>query len=359
MSKITDNIISWNGKLIEKSEMEKFCKQRKMITWYISEKCNFKCHYCGVWRTKQNHLLPIDIEKLTDGLNALEGEWIIYISGGEPFLEKNFVDICKVITQKHFLAFSSNFSTPNVYDFADQIDPKRCLFINASVHIVEREKTENGLNSYIEKLLYLQNKGFNVIAAYVAYPELFDRINNDFELLKSKGILKVKAKIFMGDYNFQSYPLSLNQEQKNILKTLDADYPEFDIMNNQYNFHGLSCNAGLSSFAMDRDGNLNRCSSVSKEHGNLFYKKILVDKKPLPCPKTKYLCIHECIENNNLKKANKSSIFKEDLPEKKQELKKWTKKKIMLSKRVIKHPFLVKQFIVDRFVNKSINKEKK
>ncbi len=341
-----DELISWNGTQISKSELEIFYKKRKMISWYITENCNYKCDYCGVWKNNQQNLMPIDVDKLSKGLNSLNGNWIIYISGGEPFLEKNFIQICKEITKKHLLAFSTNLTSINVYDFADQIDPAKCLFINASVHIIEREKTKNGTNSYIEKMLYLQNKGFNVIAAYVAYPPLIDRIVDDFEYLRYKGLEKVKLKIFMGDYQGKFYPKSLNEYQKAILNSLDADYPELEIINYNFNYNGKLCNAGVNSFAMDRYGRLSRCSSISKNYGNIFEQKIVIDCNPRPCPQNKYLCIHECIENNLMEKGSSIKIVKESLPEKISFIQKWSYQKLLFAKKILLNPSILKKHFI-------------
>jgi len=165
-------------------------------------------------------------------------------------------------------------------------------------------------------MLYLQKKGFNVIAAYVSHPDLFYRMKSDFEYLKTSGIEKVRVKSVLGYYDGKFYPAAFNSEQKDFLKSMEADYPEFEILDHAHNFHGNLCLAGQRAFAMDRNGNLKRCSSTLTNHGNFFEERIIFDTKIRPYPQNKYACIHECIENNLGTKGGAVSILKEDYIEK-------------------------------------------
>jgi len=313
----SQNLITWNGMRIDKAKMEEFCRNNNKISWYISYRCNFKCDYCGEWAYGQQAVKPIDLAKLSGGLDFLPKDWIFYISGGEPFLDKNFTEICHEITKRHYLSFSSNLTTPNIFEFADKINPDKCLFINASVHPTQREKTDKDFSLFIEKILYLQKKGFNIIVVYVAHPTLLGRIISDFERLRSHGIEKVHVKNFIGDFNGNSYPFSYSAAQKELLLSMESDYPGFELMNQTYNFHGQLCIAGQKSFAMDRNGNLMRCSSDKRVYGNLFEKSIRIDSSPKPCTQDNYACLHECIEFNLKTKGKKIAILKADFIEKK------------------------------------------
>lgn len=219
------------------------------ITWLINEQCNFHCDYCiqGIVG-KKSELKPIDIIRISESLNCLRGEWHFIINGGEPFLEKNFTEICREITKKHYISIITNLSTENVFDFADHIDPGKCRFIHASVHITERKKRDPKLSLFIEKMIYLQDKGFNITAFYVTHPLLFERIKSDIAYLKSNGIQRTSIKIFTGMYNGKYYPSSFNSEQKEFLEGMEAEYPELEILNKSYNFYGQLCLAGQCFF---------------------------------------------------------------------------------------------------------------
>ena len=288
---------------------------RNQVSWQISEICNFHCDYCGVWKGDQHALKPIDMVKLSESLDYLKGDWHFNISGGEPFLEKNFVDICKEITKKHHMSLITNLSTKNVFDFADAINPDKCLNINASIHIIEREKSDLKLISFIEKMLYLQNKGFNITAVYVAHPVLFDRIKTDIAYLKSSGIKNVNILIFRGWHNGKEYPSAFNAAQKDFLYSMTPSYYESEILEKSPNHHGKLCLTGQRSFVMDRNGNLKRCLSCHKSYGNLFEKSVKIDVKIKPCPKINCVCPFEGIVYGLTTKENFIPALKEDIIE--------------------------------------------
>jgi MoaA/NifB/PqqE/SkfB family radical SAM enzyme len=289
-------------------------KNINMITWVINEICNFNCSFCNQAHYKK--LEPIDIGRLSQGLDSLENSWLFHITGGEPFLEKNIIDICKEISKKNYISFNTNLSTKNHFDFADIINPDRCLFINAAVHIEEREKRDRDLKEYIKKINYLQDRGFNVIAYYVAHPSLFDRLESDISFLKSNGVKKVRTKTFRGVYNGKYFPYAFDPNEKKFLESLEADYPEFEILNNSHKFFNKICLAGNRFFVMDRSGNLRRCSSVLKDYGNLFKKTIKYDTAPKPCPINKCACPYEGIRNVISHEGNYIVSIKDNISEK-------------------------------------------
>jgi len=299
-------------------ELKASLENRNLIRWEISKNCNFKCNYCGAIHDKDARqvLKPIDTAKLSDSLDCLPGEWLIDITGGEPFLEKNFIEISEIITKKHYLSLNTNLSTNNVIEFADKINPEKCSYINASIHILEREKRDKDLKAFIDRMVYFQEKGFRITAVYVTYPELFSRIKADISFLKEHGINRVRNIIFRGWYQDVWYPDAFNENEKEFLKTMETESMEFEVLEKAFDYHGKICRAGQKFLVMDRNGDLRRCSTAVKSYGNFFDKTFTFDENPKPCPVFTSDCPHECIEYNLGKKANAISISKEEYFEK-------------------------------------------
>jgi MoaA/NifB/PqqE/SkfB family radical SAM enzyme len=285
------------------------------ISWNITRICNFNCIYC-VSHNHSSNPAPIDKQKLLDGLNALGKNWLIHISGGEPFLVKNIVEICQVITKNHYLSINTNLSTDNFSNFASTVDPKRTLAINASVHIMERMKMKDGIGLYIKKMQLLQEKGFNVIANYVAYPELFDRITFDFNNLKANRIKNVQLKIFKGVYKNRYYPYAYTSEQKSLFESMGSNEIELERLYDSQHYRGNFCRAGRNFFVMDRAGNLRRCSGLNRGYGNLFNGSFKCDDKLRPCPAVTCGCSYEGIRYNMKTKAENKALLKEVIMEK-------------------------------------------
>jgi MoaA/NifB/PqqE/SkfB family radical SAM enzyme len=287
-------------------------KNIRMITWNIIKQCNFNCSYCFRGYDPNRSNVPIDISKLKKNLDLLSDEWLFYITGGEPFLEKDIIEVCQAITRRHYLSINTNLSLNKVFEFADKIDPKRTLSISAAVHIVEREKRDLKLKSYIEKICYLQNKGFNIIASYVVSPDLLTRIKQDLEYLKSSGVQKARIKVFRGIYNGKYYPNAFNIEEKELIKSLESDYPEIEILLKNHNFHGHQCRAGKDFFIMERNGDLKRCSNILRSYGNFIESTMVSDGEARPCPAKHCGCPYEGIRNVMDMKGSYSSLLLEE-----------------------------------------------
>ena len=290
-------------------------RDKSMIGWIITSKCNFKCAYC--FHDQNNNSLepPIELEIIEEAFTKLGQDWIIYISGGEPFLKKDFIRICKSITKHHYIAINSNLSTDNIYKFADELSPKKVLFISCGMHIEEREKRDPDLKRFIKRILYLQNKNFNVRVAYVAHPTLILRIRNDFNWLGDRGVKHVRMKSFRGRYNNKYYPMAYNEQERSILNELETDFPENEILNNNFYYKGLQCAAGSKEFMMDEIGNLKRCSALNRNYGNLFKGNFTIDHTYRPCPRKTCGCPYEGIRNITDRYSNKIAVLEEQFCE--------------------------------------------
>ena len=104
--------------------------------WRINLLCNFRCEYCFysvfiVDRKKQtiNTDDEYNIEKIVEGFNKTGLTWLVYISGGEPFLQPDFLELCRGLTEKHYISINTNLSTRNIYDFAKHINPEKVTFM--------------------------------------------------------------------------------------------------------------------------------------------------------------------------------------------------------------------------------------
>jgi MoaA/NifB/PqqE/SkfB family radical SAM enzyme len=289
-------------------------KEINMITWVINNKCNFACCYCPQYKYPPDS--AIEIRDLSSGLSHLEKEWLFLITGGEPFLEANFIQICQEITKKNAVALNTNLSTANNFEFADTIDPQKCLFVNTAVHIAEREKRDPDLKLYINKIHYYQKKGFYVIASYLAHPSLLNRMKADIRFLKSNGINKVIIKVFRGTYDGKEYPCAFNEHERNLFLDFDTEYPELEILNGSHNYFNNLCRAGQRFFVMDRLGNMKRCSSLLKDYGNFFNHSFTTDQAAKSCPVKDCVCPYEGIRNAVYSKGNILYTLKESIIEK-------------------------------------------
>jgi MoaA/NifB/PqqE/SkfB family radical SAM enzyme len=68
-----------------------------MIYAVITNKCNYKCRYCGYWRIseKERELTVDEWKKALIDMKNFIGNFHVEFSGGEPFVNKNFPEILK------------------------------------------------------------------------------------------------------------------------------------------------------------------------------------------------------------------------------------------------------------------------
>lgn len=97
------------------------------LTWQMFHTCNFNCSYCysSYEKIKKvKNYLPTEIIATT--LKKLGNQWILGMTGGEPLLHPNFVELCEAITKTHKIRFDTNLSLfQKVKDFVEKIDPEK------------------------------------------------------------------------------------------------------------------------------------------------------------------------------------------------------------------------------------------
>lgn len=265
------------------------------MTWIITRVCNFSCDYCYQRRfkgTAKENRYSADVAKW---FNGTERDWIIYISGGEPFLYPKFVQLCRALRRNHILCVNTNLSTANVPEFGRTIEPSRVLFIYASVHILERERRDPDLGTFLNNFLSLSRNHFNIAAAYVAYPPLFSRMERDILMLRSLGINPLHVKPFRGYYKGRLYPESYSEAEKELIYKLGIDRDQDQILRCDHTYFGRICKAGRTSFHMDPLGNIKRCARSARKLGKLFYKDPALDNAARPCPFRSCLSPHEAM----------------------------------------------------------------
>lgn len=291
------------------------------VHWHISHFCNFQCVYCFGGRKSRDMFRGVqDVPRIIGGFDRLGRVCQINISGGEPFLYRDFVGLCRKLTEKHCICVNTNLSHRDVYRFAAEIDPGRVRYLNCSLHIELREK-RNLVNDYIEKFNFLTGKGFNAFATYVIYPPLLKRFDSDYAFFKDRGVI-LRPKLFRGTYNFfnlpdawlpragrrwlqRIYPNSLSRrERETILAYVErscrdggadgscedggslrmlnvAKDPLF--MDGLPCFKGTPCRTGRDYVRMTPEGEVHRCHGGICRLGNMFDEGVRLFSRPEPC----------------------------------------------------------------------------
>ncbi len=208
------------------------------VAWNLNQLCNFRCLYCffSDEQLSKEHLSvgKYSIDHIVNSFDRTERNWWIFLSGGEPFLYPNFVQLCKKLTKNHYISLNTNCSTSNTVKFANEINPEKIYSINGALHIEQREKKSEAVDRFIEKVLLFQEKGFQFRVEYVMYPPLFERAEEDIAYLHKCGVEIVNIKMFQGRYKNKLYPLSYSEDELVFLKKYTLDKNELSFTEKKY-----------------------------------------------------------------------------------------------------------------------------
>jgi MoaA/NifB/PqqE/SkfB family radical SAM enzyme len=255
--------------------------------WQINLFCNFRCVYCffPVPKRRNRQFVGHHPDQIVKGFNKSGLVWLIHMSGGEPFLQPDFVQLCRRLTENHYISINTNLSTRTVHDFAEQVDPSRVAFVHCSLHIDERERL--GLTKdFIDKYRFLRERGFTAYVSQVMYPPLLGEFVNVYGALKQSRVA-VNPKSFRGYYRGRLYPAGYSDEdRRRILNFELAEKPEkwssvhLDPNMDRYmlwgdlSFKGLLCAAGKDFVAIEYDGSVMRCHGQRTKIGNIFEGRV-------------------------------------------------------------------------------------
>lgn len=141
----------------------------KSAVWFLTWKCNFRCPYCWeVQRAKHGQIKHEDFlpsDKLAEAWNRIKPE-VLDISGGEPFLQPNFIELLEQLRDGITVAITTNLAH-DMTQFVQRISPLKVFSMTLSYH-----PTQNlNFDIFIGRALMLKNRGFSLTINYVGYPE--------------------------------------------------------------------------------------------------------------------------------------------------------------------------------------------
>jgi hypothetical protein len=251
----------------------------------LLKRCNLRCSYCIV---KHYHGMKWISDVVMDTglciawrkhclekfLAKQDKVFCVDFSGGEPFLVRNFSQMCANICRKHYVGVTTNNTLPATRVFADIVDPSRVVRFAISVHF-QQLALRGLMSSFIDSALYLKEKGFPVLPVEVAHPMFFSKAAEYEDIIKSHG-LSLTWRAFRGIYKGKVYPDSYSCEE------LAAFHFSSEVLQSCHRI-GMPCNAGYNVFCLDCRGYFLSCWSGEKKLGSIY-----TGLKPLaslePCP---------------------------------------------------------------------------
>jgi len=241
----------------------------------ITNRCNAKCKFC--FRGNQDKTLELSTDKWKETLLELKSLFCygLQISGGEPLIREDSLEIIK-FARKH--GFSVVLTTNGTLLTEEQIDTLSELYIEriiVSVHSLDNEinKEIMGYNYEVENLIksikMMVNRNIRVVISIVLNKYNIDEFNDFEDFFKNIGVYSVNAAIMHASHNKQN-----NVNLLNDLLPTDEQIRVFYKKNPNRLYEqdktGFVCSGGRENISIDPDGSVFPCSQARIKFGNLI-----------------------------------------------------------------------------------------
>ncbi len=269
-----------NAKLVS-TQLMKNHQRLKSAVWFITWKCNMKCQYCWeVQRIRVGDLKPEpykDYKNWVRAWNKLKPE-ILDISGGEPFLQPNFLEMLEEFDDSIKVAITTNLSL-DITKFVQRIKPSKIASMTLSLHPTQKLSLEH----FKGKLLLLKNRGFGPLTVnFVTWPEQMYLLPEYKALFEGLGV-----RFHVDPYSATPFdPYEFNAEEETFIK----DYVGSDRAHwfGDQNTFNVVCSGGIEHLNVGPDGQAHRC--IHDRHmkiapvGNILDEDFSLNKDWTFCP---------------------------------------------------------------------------
>jgi len=234
------------------------------FSWIINYSCNYRCPYCvfepcrEYVLKKEKYFSKEQILSAWAHIRDKYGEAIIDISGGEPTIYPDFLNIVKELSTLHRISLNTNLSIAADY-IINNLDSSRVSLSVSFQPFFEK------ITDMASKLNLLKTMHWNIQVACVAWPPLINNLENYYAFLRS---FNFKAIPFRGVYDGKIYPFDYTPEEKDIIDKYIARREGVKFSTEPAKVNGRICRAGQIFANIMPNGEVLRCGSGQE----LIYK---------------------------------------------------------------------------------------
>ena len=249
--------------------------------------CNYDCTYCFSYKPRdkseyRKHT-AVEWENALHSIYQKYGKCRVTLTGGDPLLYKDAVDLVINATKYHYLSVGTNLSIGEeaLKRIASESNVKN-LFFSCSFHL-----EHSSIDAFTDKIMLLKHYGVGVYSSAVAYPGFITempRIKSRFEEMG----LGIAFYPYMGIYKSRTFPSEYSAEELLILEKLPGWHR---IINSSPDGRielprskGMLCYTGVKFIFVSPEGEVRRCVKVYQALGNIFDNTFSLLTKPEPCP---------------------------------------------------------------------------
>lgn len=254
------------------------------FNWDIHYRCNYRCPYCwfyGKWAEINRENSYPSLKKVIDSWKNIRsnyGSVKIAITGGEPFLYPDFLQLIKELSQMHKIEIISNLSV-DIGEFVKSVNQAN-VRINPSFHPLFAD-----IDKFIDRVLVLKDAQMTESISYLSWPPQIQRLSYYQDRFGKVGI-NLSLQSFFGEHKGLRYPDGYTGEEKGIIMPNIGNRGGKPFQTEPIVTRGRSCAAGRRYGVIHPDGKVLRCGGINSEDsivGNLFNENFKLLDKSLPC----------------------------------------------------------------------------
>src|SRR6185437_9483763 len=270
--------------------------------WSLLDSCNYRCAYCLISPEKLGSKMRTfaSVDAWRAAFDASGKIWLAHITGGEPSAYRDFVELCEAITVNHYISLNSNLTHRSLAKFAKSINPSRVSFINAGLHLEERQR-RSGTDAFLRNADELRSAGFRILVSLVATPSVLARFEEAITLLKRVQLFPI-PNLMRGRVDGVPYPTAYTADDKSRFRVYSqlarefysalpsrvVEPPSLDMLHDDAyvdglpDFTGRICEAGRKFVQLESNGDVFRCGGKDFQ-GNLLDGSFVRRVHPAPC----------------------------------------------------------------------------
>ena len=329
------------------------------LTYFVTNKCNLSCKHCFYWESlnqDKNELPLAEIDKFSKALGSL---MVLNLSGGEPFIRKDFADLTKILAKnlkplKLIITSNGSLTEKIIKDSNEILKNLRKTHITFHFSIDDIETNHDNFRGMhglfkrvtdtIEEMKKLRKhySNFNIGVLLTVNPINQKEVLNIYRYIRDNIKPDVVSPVLMrsmsreldaANVKIQYYKELIKQIRKDIDSNNIKGHHSFPLAKLARNIHYskhryiietvkknrfiIPCFAGVLSGVIYEDGNVAPCEIMDYSFGNIRdfnydFKKLWLSPKAKDIKKkikqAKCFCTYECAMDVNVA-FNLKSLF--------------------------------------------------
>ena len=260
-------------------------KNEAKAIWEITHNCNYGCSYCIFSCTKQRVEGELDTEECFHVIDELVKNNFkhLKVTGGEPFIRKDLIDILEYASKFMTVDVSTNASLLSE-DIVDRLNKIKLKMIHVSLDgNKEEHESVRGINTYertIKGLEYLKKSKNKVRIGSVIHKNNQDDLENLVKL--SSGLANEIIFSIMEPVEGQSKELVKTKDNKDLIKEINKLKNKYKDIEVNCNFDSQPvfvkrCPGGDKFLYINNMGFVSPCTWVYEKNKNCISKLSLRD----------------------------------------------------------------------------------